>query len=318
MHKYLARRLALAIPTLLGVTIIIFLAMYMLPGDIASIMVGEQGAKNMSQADRDALEASLGLNKPVYQQYGDWLKDVVTLKLGESFWRGDSVRDLIVHRGPITLEIGIMAIILSWVIGIPVGILSALRQNSVWDYVARFFTIFFLAIPGFWLGSLIVLVLLLNWGWKAPSGVIHLWEDPVKNIQITLGPIIVVGLAASGYVARLTRSALLEVIHEDYIRTARAKGLREGVVMGRHALRNALLPVINLSGVTLGFLLGGSVAIETAFGVPGLGTTLVKAFNERDWIVIQNLVLLYGVIFVVINLLIDISCAWIDPRIRLG
>lgn len=318
MHKYLARRILYAIPTLLGVTIIIFLAMRMLPGDIVSIMVGDQGAKTMSQADRDALEASLGLKKPLYQQYGNWLKDVVTLKLGESFWRGDSVRDLIVRRGPITLQIGIMAIVLSWIIGIPVGILSALRQNSVLDYVARFFTIFFLAVPGFWLGSLIVLVLLLNWGWKAPSGVIYLWEDPVKNIQIILGPTIVVGLAASGYVARMTRSALLEVIHEDYIRTAYAKGLPERVVMVRHALRNALLPVINLSGVTLGFLLGGSVAIETAFGVPGLGTTLVKAFNERDWIVIQNLVLLYGFIFVVINLLIDVACGWIDPRIRLS
>jgi peptide/nickel transport system permease protein len=318
MHKYLLRRLLYAIPTLLGVTIIIFLAMRVVPGDIMDIMVGEQGSKNISQADRDALEASLGLNKPLVQQYGEWLKDVGTLKLGESFWRGDSVMELIARRGPITLQIGIMAILLSWLIGIPVGILSALRQNSVWDYLARFFTILFLAIPSFWLGSLIVLAFLLNWGWKAPTGAIPIWEDPIKNLQIALGPSIVLGLAVAGYVARLTRSTLLEIIHEDYIRTARGKGLAERVVMLRHALRNALLPIITLTSVIFGFLIGGSVAVEVAFGVPGLGTTLVKAFNERDFIVIQNLVLLYGFAFVVINLVVDLTYAWLDPRIRLA
>lgn len=317
MHSYIARRIAYAVPTLLGVTIAIFLAMRVLPGDVVSIIAGAEGAKKLSQADRDALEKSLGLKKPVLQQYGEWLRDIGTLKLGESFWRGDSVRDLIAHRGPLSLQIGIMAIILSWLIGIPVGILSALRQNSVPDYVARFFTILFLAVPGFWLGSLIVLVLLLNWGWKAPLGVVQLWQDPVKNLQITLGPGIVLGLAVAGYVARITRSTLLEVIHEDYIRTARAKGLREGAVVFRHALRNALLPVITLSSVIFGFLLGGSVAVETAFGVPGLGTSLVKAFNERDFIVIQNLVLLYGLGFVFINIVVDVMYAWLDPRIRL-
>lgn len=318
MQKYLLRRFLYAIPTLLGVTIIIFLAMRILPGDVVAVMVGAEGAQRLSEADRAALETSLGLNKPLIQQYGEWLRDVVTLKMGESFWRGDNIRDLIAHRGPITVQIGLMAIVFAWVIGIPVGMLSALRPNSILDYITRVFTILFLAIPGFWLGSLIVLILLLNWGWKAPSGVINIWDDPIRNMQITLGPIIVLGLAVSGYVARMTRSALLEVVHEDYIRTARAKGLSERVIIMRHSLRNALLPVITLSGVILGFLLSGSVAVEAAFGVPGLGTTLVKGFNERDFMVIQNLVLLYGVAFIIINLFIDITYAWLDPRIRLS
>lgn len=316
MQKYILRRVLLAIPALVGITIIIFMAMRILPGDVLTVMFGEEGTLQLSEEDRARITASLGLDGPLYLQYLDWMKDVFTLKLGQSFWRSDTVMDLIRHRGPLTAEIGILSVILSWIMGLPVGILAAIKQNRMPDYISRFLSILFLAIPNFWLGSIIVLVLVLGFQWKAPLGVINIWEDPWRNIQIVWGPALVLGLSQAAYVARMARSSLLEIIHEDYIRTARAKGLVEKAVIFRHALRNAILPVITLSGVILGFLLGGSVAVELAFGVPGLGTALVSAFNERDYVVIQNLVLLYGVAFVAVNLLVDISYAWIDPRIR--
>jgi len=299
------------------ITIIIFAAMRILPGDVLAVMFSdEDGFAMLRDADRERLLESLGLNDPLWQQYMSWMKDVFTLKLGESFWRGDTVMETITHRGPLSAEIAFLAILISWVVGLPVGILAAVRHNSLPDYVSRFFSILFLAIPNFWLGTLIVLVLLLGFHYKAPFGVVHIWEDPWANLQIVWGPALVLGLGQAAYVARMARSTLLEVLRDDYIRTARAKGLAERSVIWRHALRNAILPVITLSGVLLGFLLGGSVVVEKAFGVPGLGSTLVVAFTERDYTVIQNLVLLYGLIFVALNLLVDMSYGLFDPRIR--
>jgi peptide/nickel transport system permease protein len=315
MYKYLLRRVLHAIPALLGVTFIIFAALRVMPGDPVSVMFGTQATK-IRPEDRAKIEADLGLSYPLVVQYGKWLKDIGTGKLGKSFWRGDTVVDLIIQRGPLTVEIAIMAIILSWVVGIPVGILSALRQNTLPDYIARLFTILFLAIPSFWLGAMIMLVLLLWWDYAPPLGIINIWDDPTKNLQIVLGPAIVLGLAVSAYIARMARSSLLEIIREDYIRTARAKGLREQAVILRHALRNVSLPIITLSGVLFGYLLSGTVVVEQAFNVPGLGKAMVEAFVMLDYAVIQNLVFLYGAVFVVINLLIDISYAWLDPRIH--
>jgi peptide/nickel transport system permease protein len=303
------------VPALLGVTIIVFLAMRVLPGDVLSAMFGE-GVNRLTERERQHALATLGLDKPLHMQYLGWMKDVVTGKLGESFWRGDQIADLIKRRGFITGEIAILAVIFSWLVGLPVGILGAMRQNSVLDYTSRIIAVSFLAIPGFWLGAVISLALLLWFGYRAPMGIIFPWDDFVGNMKVVIGPALVLGLAQSAYVARLARSTLLEVIREDYIRTARAKGLGEQAVVWRHALQNALLPVITLSGVLLGFLLGGSVAVEVAFGVPGLGTALVKAFNDNDYMVIQNLVLLYGVVFVIVNLLVDLAYAWLDPKIR--
>ena len=317
MKGYIARRLLYAIPTLIGVSIIIFIALRVIPGDPVSIMFGTQ-AVNIRPEDRAKIEAELGLSDPLIVQYGNWLKDIGTGKLGNSFRRADTVLDLIKARGPLTVEIAVISMLLSWLIGLPVGVISALKQNSLIDYCSRVFTIFFLSIPSFWLASLIILGMLLQWGYGPPIGIINLWEDPIRNIQLIWGPSVVLGLAVSAYIARMTRSTLLEVIHEDYIRTARAKGLREWLVIVRHALRNTLLPIVTLSGVLFGFLLGGTVVVEQAFNVPGLGKAMIEAFIELDYMVIQNLVLLYGAAFVAINLLIDISYAWLDPRIRYG
>jgi|SRR6266850_350151 peptide/nickel transport system permease protein len=316
MRKYLARRAVYAVVTLLGVSLSIFVILRVLPGDPLVAILGVEGHARMTKEDRVRIMADLGLSDPLPVQYVRWLRDIGAGQLGKSFFRGDTVAELIVHRGPITGEIAVLALIVSWIVGLPVGILSAFKPNGVPDGVARTLSVLFIAIPGFWLGMLIVLALLFWFGYKSPIIIVHVWQNPWENLQIVLGPGIVLGLAQGAYIARMSRSCLLEVISDDYVRTARAKGLREGIVVMRHALPNALLPVITISGVLLGFVLGGSVAVETAFGVPGLGRSLVTAVIERDIIVVQNLVLLYAVIFVAVNVLVDLSYAWLDPRIR--
>ena len=316
MQKYLLRRAFFALGTLIGVSLIIFVVLRILPGDPLVAILGVEGHAKMAPADREVLMRDLGLADSLPVQYARWLRDIATGQLGKSFFRGDTVRDLILHRGPLSAEIAILALIISWLVGLPVGILSAIRPNGWADAVARSLSVLFIAVPGFWLGLLIVLALLFWFGYKAPIVIVQLWQDPWQNFQLILGPAVVLGLAQGAYIARMSRSCLLEVIREDYVRTARAKGTVERTVVLHHALPNALLPVITISGVLLGFVLGGSVAVEQAFGVPGLGRALVVAIIERDIIVVQNLVLLYAGIFVVVNVLVDMSYAWLDPRIR--
>jgi peptide/nickel transport system permease protein len=316
MRKYLARRAVFALVTLLGVSLTVFVILRILPGDPLVAILGVEGHARMTPADRVRIMADLGFSDPLPVQYARWLVDIGAGRLGRSFFRGDTVADLIARRGPITAEIAFLALFVSWLVGLPVGILSAFKPNSVPDGAARAISVLFIAIPGFWLGMLIVLALLFWFGYKAPIIIVQVWENPWQNLQIVLGPAVVLGLAQGAYIARMSRSCLLEVISEDFVRTARAKGLKEWLVVMRHALPNALLPVITISGVLLGFVLGGSVAVEQAFGVPGLGRAMVTAVIERDIIVVQNLVLLYAVIFVGVNVLVDLSYAWLDPRIR--
>ena len=316
MRKYLARRAIYAAVTLLGVSLSIFAILRVLPGDPLVAILGVEGHAQMKPADRERIMADLGLSAPLPIQYVRWLGDIGAGRLGKSFFRGDTVAELIRHRGPISAEIGVLALMVSWLVGLPVGILSAFKPNSLPDGLARALSVLFIAIPGFWLGILVVLGLLFWFGYKAPIIIVQLWQSPWENFQIVAGPALVLGLAQGAYIARMSRSCLLEVISEDFVRTARAKGVREWLVIMRHALPNALLPVITISGVLLGFVLGGSVAVEQAFGVPGLGRALVTAVIERDIIVVQNLVLFYAVIFVAVNVLVDLSYAWLDPRIR--
>ena len=316
MRRYLARRLLLVIPTVLGVTMIIFIAMRLLPGDPLVAMFGLEGARRMTPEQRAHLEQALGIRDPYLVQYGKWLRDIGTGQFGKSLLRGDSVTQFVLRRGPITLEIAVLATLLSWIVGFPVGIVSAVRPNSYMDHASRTFSILFVAIPGFWLGLVIVLALILWFGYKAPILPVYPWENLWKNLQMVAGPALVLGLGFAGFVARMVRSSLLEVIQEDYVRTARAKGVPEQLVIVRHALRNAMLPVITWSSLFLGVALGGSVAVEKAFGVPGLGLTMIDAILDRDLPVVQNLVLLYAVVVVVVNLVTDLSYAWLDPRIR--
>jgi peptide/nickel transport system permease protein len=250
-------------------------------------------------------------------QYLAWVKDIIHGDFGHSFFRSESVADMILRRGPLTAEIALLSVVLSWLVGIPVAIVSALKPNTAADSVVRFLSILFLAVPGFWVGMLIVLGLLFWFGYRAPMAGASLFVDPWVNLQLIIGPAIVLGMGQAAYIARMGRSSLLEVIREDYVRTARAKGLNSRWVIAMHALPNALLPVITLSGVLLGLVLAGSIPVERAFGTPGLGYSMFQAVYERDVFVMQNLVFLYSVVFVVLNIVVDLTIAFLDPRIRL-
>jgi peptide/nickel transport system permease protein len=316
MFGYIVRRLAFGALTVVGVSVVVFLIMRILPGDPLLAIFGPEGLTKLTEEQRAHYMAELGLSNPLHVQYLDWVKDIIAGNFGRSFFRSESIAEMILRRGPLTAEIGIMAVVLSWIVGIPVAIISALRPNTAGDAVARVMSILFLAIPGFWLGMLIVLGLLFGFGYRAPLASATLLADPLTNLQIVVGPAIVLGLGQAAYIARMGRSALLEVIREDYVRTARAKGFGRHRVILTHALPNALLPVITLSGILLGFVLAGSIPVERAFGTPGLGYAMFTAVNERDVFVMQNLVFLYAIVFVLLNILIDILIAWIDPRIR--
>jgi peptide/nickel transport system permease protein len=316
MHSYILRRLAFGALAVVGVSIVVFVVLRILPGDPLVAIFGPEGFSKLSEAERARYLADLGLSDPLPVQYLHWVQDIVRGNFGRSFFRAESVADMISRRGPLTAEIALISVVLSWLVGIPVAVVSALRPNSVADNVLRFLSILFLAVPGFWLGMLIVLGLLFVFGYRAPLASVSLFDDPWANLQIVIGPAVVLGLAQAAYIARMARSSLLEVIREDYIRTARAKGLNRRVVVALHALPNALLPVITLSGILLGFVLAGSIPVERAFGTPGLGYAMALAVSERDVFVMQNLVFLYAVVFVILNLAVDLISAWLDPRIR--
>jgi peptide/nickel transport system permease protein len=316
MYSYILRRLGFGALTVVGVSMLVFVVMRVLPGDPLVAIFGPEGFTKLSEAERAHYMAELGLSDPLVLQYLAWIKAILRGELGHSFFRAESVADMVLRRGPLTAEIAAISVVLSWLVGIPVAIVSALRPNSLGDNVARFLSIFFLAVPGFWLGMLIVLGLLFSLGYRAPLAGASLLADPWSNLQIVIGPAVVLGLGQAAYIARMARSSLLEVIREDYVRTARAKGLSAKLVIGLHALPNALLPVITLSGILLGFVLAGSIPVERAFGTPGLGYAMFIAVSERDVFVMQNLVFIYSVVFVVLNILVDLTIAWLDPRIR--
>jgi peptide/nickel transport system permease protein len=317
MFQYLVRRILLAILTIFGVTIVIFVAMRVLPGDPLAMIYGEgQGIYVLSEEQLAAARASLGLDRPLYEQYLDWMRDIASGDLGYSFWVDTPISDTILRRGPITAQIAIFAIILAWVVGIPVGIISAVQRETWLDYVLRFFVTLFMAVPSFWLGLAMILFTVLVFNWRPSITIIQFWEDPWANFLMILGPSVAMGVGIGAIMARMMRTTVLETLREDYVRTARAKGIGERTLLLRHVMRNALLPVITISGLSLAGLLGGSVAVERAFGIPGLGSALAQGAVERDWMMVQNLTLLFAVVFVFINLFIDLLYAWIDPRIR--
>lgn len=317
MRPYLVRRLMLAIPTVIGVTIMIFLAMRVIPGDPLRSIIGEGQIYVLSDEELAAVKASLGYDKPLIIQYLVWMRDVAKGDLGYSFWQKDkSIADMVIRRGPITLQISLMALLIAWVIGLPTGIVTALWRNSALDYGIRGVVTLLMAIPNFWLGLAMILATILIWNWRPPVELVSVWESPWTNLQMTIGPAIAMGLGFGAIIARMVRSGMLEVLTEDYVRTALAKGLASRTVVVRHALRNALLPTITLSSLYLGATLGGAVAVERAFSVPGLGYSLIYAVQARDWTVIQSLVLLFAVAYVVINLVVDVIYGLVDPRIR--
>lgn len=317
MLNYLLRRILLALVTIIGVTVVIFLAMRVLPGDPLAMIYGEgQGIYVLSDEELAAARASLGLDRPLHMQYLDWMADVARGDLGYSFWVETPIRDTILRRGPITAEIALIAIVLAWLVGVPVGVIGAMWRESILDNTLRVVVTLFMAVPSFWLGLTMILFTVLLFNWRPSITIVQFWEDPRENLLMVLGPAIAIGVGLAAIIARMTRTTVLEVLGEDFVRTARAKGLNDYRIMLRHVLRNAILPVLTLSGLALAGLLGGAVAVERAFGFPGLGTALAQAAVERDWMMVQNLTLVFAVTFVFINLAIDILYAWIDPRIR--
>lgn len=317
MTKYILNRLLIAIPTIFGVTVLIFLAMRVLPGDPLQLIFSEStGIYVLNDEELAAARASLGLDKSYPMQYLDWMGAIARGDMGSSFWTKDPISAMFVRRGPISAQIALMAVLFSWLIGVPVGMLSAIRRNSLMDQMSRVGITIFIAVPSYWLGLLIILFTVLTFSWRPPITIIQLWEDPLGNLSMTLLPALALGLPLAAAIARFARSAALEVLYEDYIRTARAKGLTDYLVIWRHVFKNAMLPVVTTTGLALGGLLGGAVSVEKAFAVPGLGSLLVQGLTERDWMMIQNLVLIYGLIYIFVNLIVDISYAFLDPRIR--
>ncbi|MGD9883543.1 MAG: ABC transporter permease [Reyranella sp.] len=316
MYSYIARRLVFGALTVIGVSIMVFVVMRILPGDPLVAIFGPEGMTKLTEEQRANYMSELGLSDPLWVQYFAWVNDIISGNFGRSFFRSESVAEMILRRGPLTAEIALLSVILSWIVGIPVALVSALKPNTVADSTVRFVSILFLAVPGFWVGMLIVLGLLFWFGYRAPMAGASLFVDPIANLQLVVGPAIVLGLGQAAYIARMGRSSLLEVIREDYVRTARAKGLNSRLVIALHALPNALLPVITLSGVLLGLVLAGSIPVERAFGTPGLGYSMFIAVSERDVFVMQNLVFLYAVVFVMLNIVVDVTIALLDPRIR--
>jgi peptide/nickel transport system permease protein len=316
MYSYIARRLVFGALTVIGVSIMVFVVMRILPGDPLVAIFGPEGMTKLTDEQRANYMKELGLSDPLWVQYFAWVKDIISGNFGRSFFRSESVAEMILRRGPLTAEIALLSVLLSWIVGIPVALVSALKPNTIADSAVRFVSILFLAVPGFWVGMLIVLGLLFWFGYRAPMAGASLFSDPIANLQLVIGPAIVLGLGQAAYIARMGRSSLLEVIREDYVRTARAKGLNNRLVIALHALPNALLPVITLSGVLLGLVLAGSIPVERAFGTPGLGYSMFIAVSERDVFVMQNLVFLYAVVFVFLNIVVDVTIALLDPRIR--
>ncbi|MEK7777748.1 MAG: ABC transporter permease [Chloroflexota bacterium] len=316
MYSYVARRLLLVVPTLLILTLVVFGLMRVLPGDVAvMILGGAEGGLNFSHYSIEALRAKLGLDQPLYMQYLSWLWGILRGNLGESLLSGQSVFSEILVRLPITFQIALMAQALSLVLGIPIGILSAIKQNSWQDLLLRFWSIFFLAAPSFWLGMLVILAGAFWFNWLPPLGYNVIWDNPKDTLVQLMWPALILGSHGMAVTARMTRSTMLEVLREDYIRTARAKGLRERIVIVRHALKNALIPVVTLSGLSFAGMMGGTVVLEYIFAIPGMGSYFIKAIQSQDYPIVQGVIVVFGLIFILTNLVIDLLYGWLDPRI---
>jgi len=314
MHKYIIRRLLLAIPVLLLASLIVFGLMRVMPGDALTALMAESG--NVSERELQKLRKDLGLDLPYYEQYLIWLWQMVSLNPGYSIFTSEPIPVALKKSIPVTIELALLAMILGLVIAIPIGVLSATQQDEATDYVGRLVAISGLSLPDFWLGTLVITFAAIWFGWIPPLGYVSVWESPWTNLQQFLLPAAVLGFRLSAATMRMTRSTLLEVLREDYVRTAWAKGLGERVIIYKHALKNALIPVVTIIGGQLGTLLAGTVIVETIFALPGMGRLTVEAILYRDYPIVQTNVMLVAGTLVTLNLLVDLTYAWLDPRIH--
>ena len=334
MRTYLIRRLLLLFPTLLLLTIFVFLLVRFIPGDVIDVMereVDPWSGQGGAVLDREGVERHLGLDVPLYVQYGRWIgvlptpdtatgesrfRGLLQGTLGTSLYYGFTIEEGILDRLPVTIELGAMALIIGWLIAFPVGIYSAIRQDTPADYVGRTAAVIGMALPNFWLGIMVMIFPAIWWGWAPPMKWVSFTEDPLGNIRLLIIPSMILGTAGAAGIMRLTRTMMLEVLRQDYIRTAWSKGLKERVVVIRHALRNVLIPIVTATGMILPALIGGSVIMENIFNLPGLGRLFVDALGKRDYPMVSAINLIMSSMVMINILIIDISYAWLDPRIR--
>jgi peptide/nickel transport system permease protein len=315
MRRFLTQRLIALIPTLLGISVIVFLVIHLIPGDTISAMIGTQF--KLTEAQAAALREYYGLDKPLYEQFGRWILAALRGDLGYSVRSGQPVLTEILRSYPLTLELTLLSMLVALVVGVPIGVLSAVKRDTLIDFFGRLFALIGMTLPNFWLGTLIILVLSVYFGILPNSGdYASFTRDLRSNLGQMIFPAITLGLAFAASIMRTTRSAMLEVLRQDYVRTARGKGLAENVVVVRHALSNALIPVITLVGVEFGYLLGGAVIVENVFSLPGIGRLILNGIYQRDYAVVQGGVLFVAINFVLINLIVDVVYALVDPRIR--
>jgi len=315
MLRYVAKRVVLMVPTLVGVATLIFLLMRVVPGDIVELRFAAESTfvqKDMLDQER----ARLGLDQPLWRQFATWMGGLARLDLGTSMWTGAPITEEIGLRFALSLQLALMATAIAVALAVPLGVVAALRQDSWVDYAVRVFSIAGLATPSFWLGIVLILGLLIVFKWLPPMVYTPIWVSPVQNLAQLIWPALAVGYRYSAMATRMTRSAMLEVLNEDYIRTARAKGLWQKLILTRHALKNAMLPVLTVIALEFAFLMGGLVVTEQVFNLNGLGLLFVEAVAHRDYTLTQALVMLVATIFIVVNLLVDLAYAWLDPRIR--
>jgi peptide/nickel transport system permease protein len=315
MSKYLAKRFLLMFPTMLGVATLIFFLMRVVPGDIVELrMAGDRGT--VSEEAMNAERARFGLDRPLWQQFLTWLWGAVRLDFGRSMWTGAPIWEEIKLRFALSFQVALMATVVAVLLAIPLGVIAALKQDSWVDYAVRIFSIAGLATPSFWLGIVFILVLLVVFRWLPPMMYTPFWVNPWQNLAQLIWPALTVGYRYSAVATRMTRSAMLEVLREDYIRTARAKGLVEKLILGRHALKNAMLPVMTVIAIEFAFLIGGLVVTEQVFNLNGIGLLFVQAVAHRDYTLVQALVMLVAGAFIIVNFAMDVLYAWLDPRIR--
>jgi peptide/nickel transport system permease protein len=316
MLSYIIKRLLLMIPTLLGVAVLIFLLLRVVPGDVVEARYLTQGSQFQSQDLMDIERKKLGLDQPMWKQFTSWMGGVLRLDFGLSMWTGSPITEEIKLRFALSLQLAVMATVVATLLAIPLGILAAIKQDTWIDYGVRVFSIAGLAMPSFWLGILMILVMLIVFKWLPPMVYTPFWVNPWDNLAQLIWPALAVGYRYSAVATRMMRSAMLEVLREDYIRTARAKGLWLKLILARHAMKNAMLPVITVVGLEFAFLLGGLVVTEQVFNLNGLGLLFVEAISHRDYTLTQALVLIVAAVFIFVNFATDIAYAWLDPRIR--
>ena len=317
MREYIIRRLLLNIPVLLLVLIAVFSIMRIVPGDVVEQMLEEAGGSAQDQQEQyDRLKAELGLDKPIHIQFAQYLGGLVRGQWGRSLWSDRPVLEEIVMRLPVTIELGVLAIIMSAVMAIPLGVVAAIYQDSLWDYITRVISVSALSIPSFWTATMVLIFPAIWWHYAPPVAYQAPWEDLSENLRHVLVPAFLLGAILMGTVSRMTRSTLLEVIRQDYIRTARAKGLRERVVIARHAMKNAMIPVLTVMGLQFSIVIGGTVIIETIFTLPGVGRLMVESIIRNDYPQLQGNVLFIAGWILAVNLAVDLTYSWLDPRIR--